>query len=197
MSAADEKSEASLMQTLQAAGRGDRQAAAELLPQMYDELRRLARARLARVPAGTTLQPTALVHEAYLKLVGSRDPGWDGRGHFFAAAARAMRNILVDRARRRAAAKHGGERKRTDLDDVDLALEPPSVDILALDEALQQLEREDERKVQVVMLHYFGGLTLEETAAALGVSVPTVQREWRFTRTLLFTRLSEKNDEPG
>lgn len=184
-----------LTRTLSAAAAGDRAAAADLLPLVYDELRRLARSRLARLPAGGTLQPTALVHEAYVKLVAHGDPGWDGRAHFFGAAAQAMRHILVDQARRKASVKHGGERSRVEWQDFELAIEAPSEDVLALDEALTQLEQQDERKVRIVMLHYFGGLTLEETASALNISVPTVQREWRFTRTLLFTRLSDGDRE--
>lgn len=184
--AADQRS-TTLTRTLAAAGNGDRKAAAELLPQVYEALRELARARLARLPPGATLQPTALVHEAYIKLVGKADPGWEGQAHFFGAAAQAMRNILVDQARRKGSLKRGGSAQR--VDDFELAIESPPDDILALDEALTELEKQDERKARVVMLHYFGGLTLEETAATLGISVPTVQREWRFTRSLLFTRL--------
>jgi RNA polymerase sigma factor (TIGR02999 family) len=189
-----EQAVTTLTQVLDAARQGDRQAAADLLPLVYEELRSLARARMARLKPGETLQPTALVHEAYLRVVGSTDPGWDSRGHFFAAAAQAMRNILVDQARRKASLKHGGAGERYDLHDAELLIEPPSDDILALDEALTELERTDPRKARVVMLHHFGGLTLEETAAALGVSGPTVQREWRFTRALLFARLSERKD---
>ncbi|HEY3244705.1 MAG TPA: sigma-70 family RNA polymerase sigma factor [Phycisphaerae bacterium] len=189
-----EQAVTTLTQVLDAARQGDRQAAADLLPLVYEELRSLARARMARLKPGETLQPTALVHEAYLRVVGSTDPGWDSRGHFFAAAAQAMRNILVDQARRKASLKHGGAGERYDLHDAELLIEPPSDDILALDEALTELERTDPRKARVVMLHHFGGLTLEETAATLGVSVPTVQREWRFTRALLFARLSERKD---
>jgi RNA polymerase sigma factor (TIGR02999 family) len=180
-----------LTRVLTAASAGDRKAAAELLPLVYDELRHLARARLSRQPPGATLQPTALVHEAYLKLVGHADPGWDSRAHFFGAAAQAMRHILVDQARRKAALKRGGgEAKR--VEEFEFVAEPPSEDILALDEALTELETQDERKARIVMLHYFAGLTLEETAAALKVSVPTVQREWRITRRLLFERLRQK-----
>ena len=178
---------------LSAAAAGDRKAASDLLPMVYDELRRLARARLAREPAGATLQPTALVHEAYMRLVGTRDPGWDSVAHFFGAASQAMRNVLVDQARRRASLKRGGDSSR--VSDFEFAIEPPNEDILALDEALTELEKEDPRKAKVVMLHYFGGLTLEETAAAMGISAPTVQRDWRFTRSLLFARLGGKNDE--
>ncbi len=184
---------AALTRVLHAAIAGDRQAAAELFPLVYDELRKLARSRMAGSPPGTTLQPTALVHEAYLKLVGRGDPGWDSRAHFFGAAAQAMRNILVDQARRKGSLKRGGDRKRVDSDGFELAIEPMGEDILALDEALTELEGQDERKCRVVMLHYFGGLTFEETAAAMGISVPTVQREWRFTRSWLYARMGGEN----
>ena len=193
--AGPDEATATLTHVLHAAGSGDRQAAAELLPLVYDELRRLARARLAQQPPGTTLQPTALVHEAYLKLVGDADPGWDSRAHFFGAAAQAMRDILVDQARRKRSLKRGGHARR--VDEIELAIEPPSENVLALDEALTELQRHDERKARIVMLHYFAGLTLEETAAALGVSVPTVQREWRFTRSLLFARLRRGESDSG
>jgi len=185
---------APLTRVLERASAGDRQAAAELFPLVYDELRKLARSRMANQPPGATLQPTALVHEAYLKLVGGGDPGWDSRAHFFGAAAQAMRHILVDQARRKASLKRGGDRKRVDGDAIELTIEPIGEDILALDEALTELEQQDERKTRIVMLHYFGGLTFEETAAALGISVPTVQREWRFTRSWLFARLGGEID---
>ena len=172
-----------------AVSRGEPQAAEELLPLVYEELRRLARARLANAPQTATLQPTALVHEAYLRLVGDHDPGWSGRAHFFAAAARAMRNILVDRARQRASLKRGGDRRRVPFEEADLRIELPREDILALDEALTQLEQADPRKAQIVMLHYFAGMTLGETAEAMNLSQRTVEREWRFTRALLFAQL--------
>ncbi|MHC4589724.1 MAG: sigma-70 family RNA polymerase sigma factor [Planctomycetota bacterium] len=169
---------------LNAAGNGDDDAAAELLPLIYGELHRIAQARMAALRPGTTLQPTALIHEAYLRLLGNDKPGWNSRAHFFGAAAQAMRQILVDQARRKASLKRGGGRRRLDLDDVEPAVAPPSVDILALDEALQRLERDDPRKARIVMLRYFAGMTMEETAAALDISVPT------FTRTLLHLRLA-------
>jgi len=175
---------------LQAAARGDAKAAAELLPLVYNELRRLARSRMARLNPGQTLQPTALVHEAYLRVAGEMDPGWDGRGHFFAAAARAMRDILVDQARRRGSLKRGGDRGRVEASESDLAIEPPSEDVLALDEALKRLEAEDPRKGQIVNLRYFARFSNEETAAALGVSVKTIEREWRFIRAWLQRELS-------
>lgn len=178
-------------QMLRAAGAGDAQAAAELLPLVYSELHKLAEARMAKTPPGNTLQPTALVHEAYLRLVGSEDPGWTSRGHFFAAAAQAMRQILVDQARRKASRKHGGDRQRVDLGRAEPFIEPPAEDLLALDEALKRLEEADPRKGKIVMLRYFAGLTNEETAAALDISVPTVERDWRFIRTFLYTLLSD------
>lgn len=182
-------------QVLAAVSAGDPDAAEELLPLVYSELRRLARARMAKTPPGNTLQPTALVHEAYLRLIGSDDPGWNSRGHFFAAAAQAMRQILVDQARRKKSVKHGGDRQRVELAGVEPAIEPPTGDLLALDEALARLERSDPRKGKIVMLRYFAGLTTEETAAALDISVPTVNREWRFIRTFLYTVLSDADPD--
>jgi len=179
------------------AAAGDRQAAAELLPLIYDDLRKLARSRMAKLAPGQTLQPTALVHEAYARVIGSGDPGWDGRGHFFGAAAQAMRNILVDQARRKGALKRGGGRQRLDLQDGDLAIQLPREDILALDEALRQLETDDPRKGQIVNLRYFAGLTAEETAAALDVSVGTVEREWRYIKAWLQTQLAEGDGSDG
>lgn len=177
---------------IDAAGAGDSRAAEELLPLVYDELRRLASAHLAREPSGITLQPTALVHEAYLKLVGGEGVEWAGRGHFFAAAARAMRNILVDRARRRAAEKHGGGRGRVSMDDptMTVSVQTPApdearVDLLKLNAALERLEARDSRQADVVLMRYFAGLTVEQTAAALGVSTGTVKNEWTYAKAWL------------
>jgi RNA polymerase sigma factor (TIGR02999 family) len=178
-------------QVLNAASRGDEKAAAELLPLVYEELRKLAQARMAGLPPGATLQPTALVHEAYLRLIADDKPSWRSRGHFFGAAAQAMRQILVDEARRKASLKRGGDRKRIDLEIADPAAEAPSFSILALDEALERLEQHDPRKAQIVMLRYFAGLTMQETAEALEVSVPTVEREWRYIRARLHRELTE------
>jgi RNA polymerase sigma factor (TIGR02999 family) len=175
---------------LRAASDGDRQAAADLLPLLYSELRKLAQARMAKTPPGNTLQPTALVHEAYLRLIGSDEPSWSGRGHFFGAAAQAMRDILVEQARRKARFKRGGDRKRLDLDVAEPSVEPPDEDILALNEALSQLEQADQRRGRIVMLRYFAGLTSEETAAALGTSLRTVEREWRSSKAFLHDFLS-------
>jgi RNA polymerase sigma factor (TIGR02999 family) len=178
---------------LQAVEAGDPAAAEKLLPLVYSELRKLGRSLMVRVPPGNTLQPTALVHEAYLRLVGKEDPGWNGRGHFFAAAALAMRRILVEQARRKARYRHGGDRKRLDADGIDIPIEPPTDDVLALDEALLRLQQRDKRKADVVMLRYFAGLTIEETAAVLNVSEPTVERDWRFARALLYDELKPEN----
>jgi RNA polymerase sigma factor (TIGR02999 family) len=185
------KSNAEITRVLEAVGRGERQAAEDLLPLLYDELRQLASSKMAREAPGQTLQPTALVHEAYLRLVGTDDRGWENRGHFFAAAALAMRRILLEAARRKARPKHGGNRQRRDLDAAILAIESPGVDILALDEALKRLEVDDPRLGQIVNLRFFAGLTTEETAAALSVSVSTVEREWRYIRRVLYNELSE------
>lgn len=186
---------------LAAIGRGDRQAAGQLLPLVYDELRALARARLANVPAGNTLQPTALVHEAYLRLVGTQgeasDPGWQGRAHFFGAAAQAMRDILVEQARRKSRMKHGGGRARVELGEEQATplVEAPAEllsaadDMLALDEALRELEAADPRKASIVMLKYFAGLEHPVIAEFVGVSVPTVDRDLRFARAWLGKRM--------
>lgn len=180
---------------LEAAAGGDRDASVRLLPLVYDELRGLARARMGNLRPGQTLQPTALVHEAYLRVAGHRDPHWNGRTHFFAAAARAMRDILVEQARRKATLKRGGGRKRVGVDEAEPAFEPPVEDLLALDEALRRLEADDPRKGQIVNLRYFAGLTAEETAAALGVSLGTVEREWRYIRTWLYVQLSAPDSD--
>lgn len=165
------------------------QSAEELLPLVYDELRSLARARMAKEAPGQTMQATVLVHEAWLRLVGDADPGWNGRGHFFGAAALAMRRILVEQARRKARGKHGGELARVDFDDVEAAVEPPGDNVLAVEEALCRLEARDERKGRIVNLRYFAGLTVEETAEALGVSIGTIEREWRFIKSWLQVEL--------
>jgi RNA polymerase sigma factor (TIGR02999 family) len=175
---------------LQAAQDGDRQAAADLLPLVYAELRELARARLSAQPPGQTLQPTALVHEAYLRIAGDSHVTWEGRQHFFFAAARAMRDILVEQARRKAGPKQGGGRSREELDEACTVLEPPSDDVLAVHEALEELERRDPLKAQIVLLRYFTGLTMDETAAILGIAERTLDRHWRYIRAWLIKRLS-------
>jgi RNA polymerase sigma factor (TIGR02999 family) len=173
---------------LQAAQAGDRQAAADLLPLVYDELRKLATHRLAHETPGQTLQPTALVHEAYLRVAGDSQVTWEGRRHFFFAAARAMREILVEQARRKAGPRHGG-RRRQELDDVCAVLKPPSVDLLAVHEALDELEEKEPLEAQIVLLRYFTGLTMDETAAVLGIPARTLDRQWRYIRAWLMKRL--------
>jgi RNA polymerase sigma factor (TIGR02999 family) len=174
---------------------GDPKAAGQLLPLVYEELRKLAVARMAAENAGHTLQPTALVHEAYLRLVGAAGPNdWDSRGHFFAAAAEAMRRILVDIARRKQAEKHGGQLARQELDDVDIAAPAPSENLLALDEALAKLEVEHPIKAQVVKLRYFAGLAEQDVARAIGVSRATVQRHWRYAKAWLLEELQRDAD---
>lgn len=167
---------------------GDKIAAEQLLPRLYGELRRLARTRLAREQPGQTLQATALVHEAYLRLIGPGVQGWDSRGHFFASAAEAMRRILVERARRYARVRHGGERQRVDLslagaagDEADAATE----ELIELDRALVELEKRDRTMAEVVKLRYFAGLSVEETALAIESSPRTVKRRWAAARAWL------------
>lgn len=180
---------------LQTAQQGDPAAAAELLPLVYAELRKLARVRMAHLPPGQTLQPTALVHEAYLRLIGPEDPGWSNRGHFFGAASLAMRQILVDEARRKGAVKRGGGRQRLDIDNLDLSAPVPAEAVLELDEAIGRLEAEDAAMAQIVMLRTFAGLTREETAAVLGLSVRTLDRRWRYIIARLHQELTASHDD--
>jgi RNA polymerase sigma factor (TIGR02999 family) len=165
--------------------------AAELLPEVYAELRRLAAALTVKLRPGQTLQPTALVHEAYVRLVRDRDPGWEGRRHFFGAAARAMREILIEQARRKASHKRGGGARRVELAEGLALIEPPADDLLALDEAIGQLQAEKPHLAEVVLLRYYTGLSVEETADVIGRSASTVTREWRFARAWLAGRLGE------
>lgn len=162
-----------------AVGGGDKQAASDLLPLLYKELRRLAIVRMAHVPPGNTLQPTALVHEAYLRLVGEKDPGWNGRGHFFASAAEAMRQLLVEQARRKSAKKHGGGQERLDVDQVEIGVDQRFGEILAVDQAIERLRKSDPRKADIVLQRYFVGHSREETAAIMNVTVRTIDREWK------------------
>ena len=177
---------------LRSAEKPELRGADELLPLVYDELRALARARVAREAPGQTIQATVLVHEAYLRLVGDADPGWNGRAHFFGAAALAMRRILVEQARRKQRIKHGGGRDRVELDDGCAVVAAPGDDLLAVDEAVRRLEEKDPRKGRIVNLRYFAGLTAEETARALDVSVGTVEREWRFIKAWLQVELDRE-----
>jgi RNA polymerase sigma factor (TIGR02999 family) len=177
---------------LSAIEQGDPHAAEQLLPLVYEELRQLAAQRLAHEAPGQTLQATALVHEAYLRLVDAdRVPHWDSRGHFFAAAAEAMRRILIDNARRKRRPKHGGGRSRVSLDEALCLREAPSDDLLALDEALDQLAREDPAKAELVKLHYFAGLSLEEAGKVLGVSPRTAKRHWAYARAWLYAAIAD------
>ncbi len=177
---------------LNAIEQGDPSAAEQLLPLVYDELRRLADQKLARERPDHTLQPTALVHEAYIRLVGSdADAQWSGRGHFFAAAAEAMRRILVDAARHKQSQKAGGGLRRVELVDAEPAVPGLDLDLVALDEALAKLERKDPRKAQLVKLRFFAGLTLAEIAATEGISLATVEREWQVARAWLFAALTD------
>ena len=174
-----------LSHLLDAAAAGDRKAAAELLPLVYDELRVLAAARLAAEAAGQTLQATALVHEAYLRLIGPDDARWESRGHFFAAAAQAMRRILVESARSRRRLKRGGRRLRVELLDVaDSLAEDPDL-LLSLDELLSRLAEEDDTAARLAHLHLFGGLSVEEAGKVLGLSRPVAYRNWKYARAWL------------
>ncbi len=176
---------------LSAIGDGDAGAAEQLLPIVYDELRKLAGRRLAREAPGQTLDATALVHEVYVRLVDvEKVQHWNSRGHFFAAAAEAMRRILVERARRKNAARHGGGRRRVGLDLAVGALEAPPDDLLALDEALARLDRADPQAAKVVRLRYFAGLTMPDVASALDVSLRAAERNWTYARTWLHRELS-------
>ena len=160
--------------------------AAQLLPLVYDDLRRLAAHRLAHEAPGQTLDPTGLVHEAYLRLTGDQaGADWDSRGHFFAAAAEAMRRILVESARRKQSLKRGGDAQRVEMSEIDLAIEPPIEDLLSLDEALTQLAQEDPDAAEIVKLHFFAGLSLEEAGQALGLSRASAYRQWSYARAWL------------
>ena len=175
---------------LSAIEQGDSHAAEQLLPLVYDELRKLAAQRLAQEKPGQTLQATALVHEAYLRLVG--DQHFDNRGHFFAAAAEAMRRILLNRARDKKRLKRGGERHRVDLDHIEIALDTKDEDLIALDEALAQLASEDPDAARLVNLRFFAGLTLKDAAASLGLTQRTAERQWTYARAWLYARLRQE-----
>jgi RNA polymerase sigma factor (TIGR02999 family) len=174
---------------------GDPHAAEQLMPLVYEELRKLAAQRLAVEKPGQTLEATALVHEAYLRLIGN-GPGqhWDHRGHFFAAAAEAMRRILVENARRKQRPKHGGDKQRLDADLNLVAAHMPSVDLLALDDALARLAKESPGRAELVKLRFFAGLTVPEAAEILGISLATAERYWTYARTWLFAELGDTND---
>ena len=174
---------------LERAQAGDPQAADELLPLVYDELRKLAAARMANEVQAQTLQPTALVHEAWLRLVGSQNQQWNGRAHFFGAAAEAMRRILIENARRKRAVRHGGGQARLNINEIEIAAAGKDDELLAVSDALEKLGARDKQKAELVKLRYFVGLTTQEAAEVLGVSVPTADRWWNFCRAWLFEEI--------
>ena len=176
---------------------GDRTALEKLTPLIYDELRRIAHRYVQRERNRHTLQTTALVNEAYLRLAGQEKPAWQNRSHFFAVTAQVMRHILIDHARRRRFLKHGGELQQVSLEEASLMSAERAAELVALDEALKELKQMDPRKSDVVELRYFGGLSLEEAAKVLGVSVMTVRRDWRAAKAWLFRRLRETNEPAG
>ena len=177
---------------LSALAHGDPKAADQLLPLVYEELRRLAAQRLADEVPGQTLQPTALVHEAYLRPTGNQaDKNWDDHGHFFAAAAEAMRRVLVENARRKKRVKRGGNRQRISLEAAESVVEAPSEDLVALDEALTRLTAHDPVKAEVVKLRFFAGLTIPEVARTLNISLATTERYWTYARTWLYAELAD------
>ncbi|HSY20059.1 MAG TPA: sigma-70 family RNA polymerase sigma factor [Candidatus Acidoferrales bacterium] len=180
---------------LEAAGRGDPRAADELLPLVYQELRQLAAHKMARENPGHTLQPTALVHEAWLRLTGDENKGWDGRAHFFGAAAEAMRRILIENARRKAALRHGGGQQRVELTDLEFTT-PDDDQLLAVNEALEKFAVENKLKAELVKLRYFTGLTLGEAAELLGISEPTAKRYWAYARAWLFHEIKAAQKPP-
>ena len=175
---------------LAAVERGEPQAAEQLLGLLYKELRRLAASKIAHEPPGQTLQPTALVHEAWLRLVGNQNPSFNGRNHFFCAAAEAMRRILIERARRKRAQRHGGGLNRTDIDNIEVEAPAPDDQLLALHEALDKLALEHPVRAELVKLRYFAGMSNEEAAQILGVSLSTAKNYWTFARAWLFQEIS-------
>jgi RNA polymerase sigma factor (TIGR02999 family) len=175
---------------------GTQKGVEQLLPHVYEELRRLARARLAELAPGQTLQPTALVHEAYVRLAGKEGP-WEDTRHFFFAAARAMHDVIVEHARQKLSLKRGGGRSRLDLASLSVAHDAPAGELVALADAMQELGKVSPRRHQLVMLRFFGGCTAEETGAAMDLSASTVAREWRFARAWLHQRLSDGTESTG
>jgi len=184
---------------LEAIERGDVRAVDELFPLVYQELRQLAAQRLSQEKPGQTLQATALVHEAYLRLVGQEEHSWSGRGHFFSAAAEAMRHILIENARRKKSLRHGGDRKRIDFDEAILIKgnNTSSDDLIALDEALEKLSKKDKVKADLVKLRYFAGLTGEQAAEVLGISGSTANRYWAYARTWLLLEMTKGDETTG
>jgi RNA polymerase sigma factor (TIGR02999 family) len=177
---------------LQAAQQGDSTAADQLLPLVYEELRRLAAHKMANESAGQTLQPTALVHEAWLRLVGNQDQTWNNCGHFFGAAAEAMRRILIENARRKGAQRHGGGKARLNVQEIEIAAPAKDEELLAVSDALEKFAVRDKQKAELVKLRYFVGLTTEEAARVLGISVPTADRWWNFSRAWLYGEIERQ-----
>jgi RNA polymerase sigma factor (TIGR02999 family) len=189
---------ADITQALSSLQPDDPKSSEELLSLLYVELRKLAAYRMSREAPGHTLQPTALVHESWLRLVGTEHQTWANRAHFFGAAAEAMRRILIDRARRKLTQRQGGGRHHENIEEIEIACETEDDQLLRIDEALDKLAREDRTKADLVKLRYFVGLSFEETAEVLGVSVPTAKRRWAYARAWLFAELREKSAEsPG
>jgi RNA polymerase sigma factor (TIGR02999 family) len=174
---------------LQSMESGDVEAADELLPLVYGELRKLAASKMANESPNQTLQPTALVHEAWLRLTGDEQVKWNGRAHFFGAAAEAMRRILIDNARRKQALRHGGNQQRLDVDDIEIAAPAKEDEMLAINDALEEFAEIDKQKAELVKLRYFVGLKVEETAEVLGISVPTAMRWWNYSRAWLYQKI--------
>lgn len=181
-----------LTQILQAVERGEENSSERLLPLVYDELRRLAAIKMSREAQNQTLQPTALVHEAWLRLTTDEEMGWQNRGHFFGAAAEAMRRILIERARRRSRLKHGGGQVRIDIQELELADTTPDEKVLLINEALERLQAEDPEKARVVVMKFFGGLTNRELAESLNVTERTVERHWAYAKAWLFAAVRQE-----
>jgi len=175
-----------ITQLLHSIDKGDPKSAEQLLPLVYEELRKLAASKMAREAPGQTLQATALVHEAWLKLAGGEAVAFNGKAHFFGAAAEAMRRILIDRARRKAAQRHGGGQQRVDVEEIQIAAPGPDDELLAVNEALDKLAAQDPAKAELVKLRFFTGLTIEQAAEALGISEPTAKRWWAYARAWLY-----------
>jgi RNA polymerase sigma factor (TIGR02999 family) len=180
-------------QVLQAIEQGHARAAEHLLPLVYEELRKLAACKMAQEPPGQTLQPTALVHEAWLRLAGNASQQWNGRAHFFGAAAEAMRRILIDTARRKRALRHGAGQERLDIQDLEIAAPAADDQLLAIHEALTRLAAEQPLKAELVKLRYFAGLSIEEAAQIMGISEATAKRWWAYARAWLFTDIGARN----
>lgn len=177
---------------LDAMSAGDKRASDQLLPLVYQELRKLATARMAQEAPGQTLQPTALVHEAWLRLTGGDSQRWENRAHFFGAAAEAMRRVLIENARKKARVKHGGNLVRTEIDNLELAASSPDEVVLLVDEALEHFQREDPEKGKIVVMKFFGGLTNQEVAENLGMTERTVERQWAYAKAWLFQEIRKQ-----